>query len=214
MGNKHYYIDTTITDIYMLNEGVVGISCNPNPDTLNVIYKNSPFHKKSNHKQNSDLFLHVSDPNYTNLMQDLKVGNTYSIKYNHVLSKNFDDELDYKKESIKFNELYYNHKIKQLNNKKRMYTNYISFIRCEPIYKMDLDVFDVKESPFKEYYELDTYDLTKERFLIEIEMSDIITKRGDDEYQISYKKSNLGENFYMVLNIIKYVGLSKWEKIQ
>lgn len=203
MGNKHYYIDTTITNIYMLNDDVVGISCNPNPNTLNTIYKRTPFHKKSKHKQYNDLFLNVSDPNYEHLKQNLKIGSTYNIKYNHILSKNFDDEFDYKNEKFKVNELYYAHKIKKLNNKKRMYTNYISYIRHEPLYKTSLYIFDIIDSPFTEYYELDTYDIIKERFLIPKDMSDVIVKKSDNEYHIKYKKSNLGDNFYVVMHIAK-----------
>jgi hypothetical protein len=206
MGNSHHYIDTTITDIYMLNDDVVGIKCNPNPNTLNTIYKRTPFYKNSNHNQYDDLFLNVSDPNYEYLNENLKVGNTYNIKYNHILSKNFDDELDYKKErvvNLKLSELYYNKKIKHLNNQKRIYTNYISYIRHEPIYKTELYVFNIMDSPFKEYYEFDTYDIIKQRFLISIEMSNVIVEKSDNKYYIKYKKSNLGDNFYVVMHIAK-----------
>jgi hypothetical protein len=198
MGNINYSIDTTIKNIYQLNDDVIGVVCDPNPVSFNELYKNTPFYDKPTHPENQDLYLDKNIPIFNDIYKSLKIGDTYNIKYDHILSKNFDDEYDYKNKCTNLKDIFYNYKLKKVNHKERTYTNYITHIKYAPIYKKKFDIYNI--IPYDDtYYELDTEDYILERLLIDHKLRKLITK--DKQYELTIKKSNVGKNFYIVIDV-------------
>jgi len=171
---------------------VIGIKCDPTPNSLFEIYKQSPFYDalydESLHDQNNDFYLNKNHINYTSIYAFLKIGCTCQIKYKPILCKNYDDQYNY-------NDLYglYKYKLRMLNHVNRVYFNYIDEIKMDKIYKKKITVYDIKKSPFDDYYIIeDDLQLFLSKYLL----------IKNNKYKIYYKKSHYGKNYYFIIDVI------------
>ncbi len=199
--NMSYTLETTIKEVYEVDDDIIGIVCDPNPNTLDNIYfeqYESPGFV-SGHKQNDDLYLKKDHIHLNVFSNILKPGVTLRIKYNQILCKNFND--DFKTESDKLfsiSNFYNNCKLKIKNNKKRVYSNYVADIENCPTYRDIIKVSNISYYNDK-YCEIDTTVYYDERLLVSVD--DVSFFHIGEKYKIYFKKSNEGLNYYMITDM-------------
>ena len=200
-GNKTFTIETTIKDIYEVDDDIVGIECSPNPNHLKAIHRTDELYYDFKHKQNNDLYLRKNHIHYNIFNNILKIGSTFKFTYNIVLCKHFDDEENYKTEKsepFSLGNMYHNYKLKHKNNKKRVYSNYIIDVVHCPIYRDTIRVLNILKYN-DDYYEIDPVEDCWLRFLIHRDDVNLFCIR--ETYTICYQKSHHNLNYYMITRV-------------